>query len=354
MRLPPCPARRARQTALACVLGLTFWAPAAPALTIVLTPTSPLTALQSSALQAAAQYWEARLTDPVTVFFHVSFGDLGNQVLASTRSDTVTLDYSTVRSALVADATSATDATAVSSLQPGPSLSFIATRPDLGTHLDADGSVNNRYLQVTTANAKALGQSTVNDASSPDAHITFANAYAGSFAYTRVNGHVPAGQTDFITLAQHEMGHALGFVSGVDSIDFCVDHAAQCGTTGGFENAPWYMPLDLYRYSAPGRLDVSVGTTAYFSVDGGQNFIKYFATGEAHGNGAQASHFDVGSGTLMSPYLAPGDSVNASTADLMALDAIGWNLAAPVPEPGRPGLLLAGLGLIGLVLRRRR
>ncbi|MFX7977167.1 NF038122 family metalloprotease, partial [Acinetobacter baumannii] len=83
-------------------------------------------------------------------------------------------------------------------------------------------------------------------------------------------------KTDFITVAEHEIGHALGFVSGVDDIDFCIDNSAQCGlsnTVGRFENAPWYTPLDLFRYSAPGVLNVAVGGSPYFSVDGGATSI---------------------------------------------------------------------------------
>lgn len=305
-----------RLAAALLALGLAGLAPSARALDFVLVDigTTPMTAQQFAAIQTAASYWTQRLDDHVTVYLGVAFSDLGANVLADTRADRTTLSWGDLRGHLAADASSATDASAVGHLQAGTALSFQATQGDLTTRFDNDASVNNRLLYVNTANAKALGLATVNDATTPDARISFANAFAGEFAYARVNGQVPAGKTDFITVAEHEIGHALGFLSGVDDVDFCLSHAAQCGlsgTAGRFEDTPWYLPLDLFRYSAPNALDVAVGGAPYFSVDGGATALASFSTGVAHGNGAQASHFGIGTPTLMQPYVSSGASYNA-------------------------------------------
>jgi PEP-CTERM motif len=169
---------------------------------------------------------------------------------------------------------------------------------------------------------------------------------------------VPADKIDFITVAEHEIGHALGFTSGVDDIDYCAGANNVCGlpdTVNRFENDWWYEPLDLFRYSANGQLDVRVGGNPYFSADGGATGIEFFSTGENHGDGWQASHFGPNSNTLMRAFVGNGEFYDASYADLAALDVIGWDLnVAAVPEPETYALMLGGLGIVGWAARRRK
>ena len=347
-----------RPAAFALALGLAGLAPAAQALNIVLTDVgaTKMTAEQLGAFQTAANYWSGKLTDNVTVYVNIAFSDLGPNILGSTGSSSTTINYSTLRGLMAADAKSATDALAVASLPTGSSLSFYATQGDLSTRFDNDGSTNNKLLGINTANLKALGIDPGTSAASPDARIEFANGFASSFAFSRVNGHVPNNKVDFITVAEHEIGHALGFVSGVDDIDYCVGHPTDCGLNGSanqFEGDWWYYPLDMFRYSAAGKRDVTLGGSPYFSIDGGVTSIQPFSTGEEHGNGEQASHFGTGVITLMRPFVQNGQSYDATPSDLLAFDAIGWDVAAAVPEPSQYAMLVAGLAAIGLARRRK-
>lgn len=257
--------------------------------------------------------------------------------------------------ACLSDARSALDTTAVAHLQAGPALAFQATQGNLSSRFDDDGSTNNTVLGMTSANAKALGFAVNTGVGNADANITFATGFADVFDYTS-DGFTAADEIDFITVATHEIGHALGFTSGVDDIDFCAGFqgARRCGLRGidRFEDDWWYEPLDLFRFSAEGVMDVRVGQEAYFSVDGGATAIESFSTGSFNGNGWQASHFGPGVQNLMRPFVGNGEAYDATYADLAAFDAIGWDLA-PIPEPGTYAMMLLGLAGVASAARRR-
>lgn len=346
-----------RPSAVVLALGIAGLVPSAQAVNFTFRDVSqngPMSPEQLGAFQAAANYWSSKLTDNVTVYIDIAFDTLGPNILGGTSSTFTTSTYASIRSQLVADSKTARDASAVANLQAGPALTFLATQGFGGSRFDNDGSVNNTLLGLTTANAKAMGYAIGTNVANPDANITFASGFAGDFVYTRAGG-VPSDKIDFITVAEHEIGHALGFVSGVDDIDFCLGPQNQCGlpnTGNRFEGDWWYEPLDLFRYSAPGTLDVRVGGTPYFSIDGGATGIESFSTGTKHGNGWQASHFTPDALNLMRPFVGNGEFYDATDRDLAAFDVIGWDVGA-VPEPETYALMLMGLGLVGWASRRR-
>ena len=333
---------------LACV-------PSSPALVISLNAGPGIDTLALAGFQLAANYWQSALADDVTVNIDVDFAALGPGILGSTGSSQEVFTVVDVLDALAADATTATDFLAVGNLPPLTalgSLSFLTHKDtESGSaviSLDNDdlndsSSNNNRYLALNSANARALGWDP-GDAGYVDASISFSSLFSWDFDPSDGIG---AGLQDFVGVTIHEMGHALGLVSGVDDVDYFISNPLD------LDPYAILSVLDLYRYSAAGTLDLSVGTASYFSLDGGVTNLGFFSTGSTvnGGDGRQASHWKdhLGLG-IMDPTANPAGQANLpSVLDLVAFDAIGWDV---VPEPSAAMLALAGLAA-GVGRRKR-
>ena len=383
----------------------------AQALTIKLTDTGGVTGSPAEqGFKIAAHYWEKVLTNNVTVNLNVGYAALGPGILGSTSSPRVGVFTSDVETLLALGGNSTLDARAVAHL-PGlnaaGALNVItngyknAAKQGVNTAqrvFDADSSANNFGLAITRANAKALGFTGL---TGPDASITFSNQFA--FDFDPSNG-IANNSYDFIGVAIHEIGHALGFVSGVDTYDsFGGPNGPNRGSNTNLNNFVINSVLDLYRYTddpfdiAPGGgpvLDWSVGGSPYFSIDGGASPLTlgtgagYFSTGTYNGDGRQASHWkdntyaggaDCSNPTktpigILDPTSGRCEILAVSALDLAAFDAIGWNVrvnplwqadyrfttgdifaaSGYVPEPASWAMLIAGFGLTGAAMRRRK
>ena len=249
-----------------------------------------------------------------------------------------------MRDAMVADSFGEADDWIVASLPTA--AGFTANIPSTSPPLTlGDGIVG------TKANMKALGFTGLDaEFGVSDGTIEFNSDFLFDFDNSDgVEG------VDFETVAAHEIGHTLGFISTVDAVDGFLAG----GTKGPGEVSP--TTLDLFRFAA----DFSPSNAAEFStftreLSPGVDAIFYDAenefamsTGALFGDGRQASHFkDVDPRIgIMGPTLGSGVSFSVAEPDFRALDVIGYDIVTAVPIP--PAILFLGSGIAALLFRRR-
>lgn len=266
----------------------------------------------TSAVMTAAQYLESQFTDPVTLNLSIGYGEvngtaLGSNALGASESYLNSYSYSSLRSALTADASSAVDQSAAASLP-------------------ASSPVNGQFW-TTTAQAKALGLAAATGTST-DGYIGFSSALP--FTYNDSSG-VASGTYDFNGVALHEMTEVMGRMLFTG------------GTVAGYANS--YTLLDLMHYSAAGARDFSASTPGYFSVDNGQTNLGNFNTVSGGDAGDWSSTMGYNS---FDAFSYSGVVNPVTTNDLREIDAIGWNRAGIVTASPITSALNAAQGASGL------
>lgn len=310
---------------------------------------------QMIGFEMAGIMWGNHLRDNTTINLHVGVtasSNLPHKVIGGAiPAIQANQSYSSFRNNYQNDRSSSDDYTAANNLQWGTSKNA-----SFATHTLSDGSewashAATSTVNLTSANAKALNL-TNSHSNTLDGFILMSdlsgyNNVGWSYDYTR-SGWVDNGKLDFLSTALHEIGHVLGFVSGVDqpgAIDKYVrstdwsaaDVSQKLSDTAA--RAQYMTPMDLFRFDDQtawlGQNSITYGNqggNVFFSIDGGNSKIADFASGAdrgKQGDGHQGSHWKQKDNQplgIMDPDLRTGERSNISNLDLRMLDVIGWDL----------------------------
>jgi hypothetical protein len=240
-----------------------------------------------TAFDDASRFYESTFVDPIAINLNVGWGEVaGQNIMPGFLGESSAIQpgffhFGTIKTDLVNDAKSASD------------LISIANMP-------ATDPTNNATFKLSRSNSRALGIMAGNGAGL-DGSVGFNTSASYTFD---PNHRAVAGKYDFIGLAEHEISEVMG----------------RFGLIAGN-----YSPLDFFRYSAPGTLDLTPANGAYFSINGGMTNINTF-------NGTSGGDLSDWAGATYDSYnasLTAGVELAVTPGDITVMDVIGYDLLIP-------------------------
>ena len=311
---------------------------------------------QMIGFEMAGEFWSQHLADDVSINIFVEMTDYlpENVIGGALPGIEDNVRYEDFRDHLKQDITSGIDSLINYNQQDETdkfTAYFSSQYEENGYKVD-----NNEYLKMTRANAKALNLIDPHD-TELDGYILMrdldgvgdGDLNSIQWHYDYSDNEIPSDRLDFLSVAIHEVGHTLGFISGLDQANWLAgkryvnegnEDDYYSDLVGTLSNA---TPVDMLRFSQASYqesgdgenwIDMSIGGNPYLSFTGsGGNPVAYFSTGESTdlgGDGYQASHWEQKDNAvgIMVPVLATGQRREITELDLQLFDAIGWDVQA--------------------------
>jgi hypothetical protein len=226
-------------------------------------------------------------TNPVTINVRVGWGEVHGQPLGSGNLGESIEQFSDGYG--YNQILNAVDVTALQAGDPIP-----------GDVLSVIDPTNAGTFDPGSAGARALGLMPANS-NETDGWIGL-SSQPGTFSFDASNPPGP-GLYDAVAVIEHELTEVMGRGSGL--------------------NPSFYSMQDLFRFSAPGSLDLVGNHTDYFSIDKGVSSLDVF------NNDASAGDLGDWAGSAgadaMLAFAMPGVTESMTTIDLIEMAAIGWS-----------------------------
>lgn len=257
-----------------------------------------------------AQQLDALITNPITVNIGVSYGEYLGTPLPGIGSHggrgTAQWDYVTyaqLKGYLQASASSTADATSIANLP--------ATDPTGGG-----------LFLISAAQEKAWGLLPANG-TELDGQVGISST--APFNYDVEDRSTGTGY-DFVGLAEHELTHALGRLAGLGEPPSSPDTGPDA-----------FSAFDLFRYAAPGKLDVTAAAPDYFSIDDGRTLGDVFSMTASPDLGDWEAAF-------AGPDSFDDDKVYGvenpiTPTDVTVMDVLGFNVAGNGAPPSAKFLI---------------
>jgi hypothetical protein len=272
------------------------------------------------------QFFADTYSSPVTLYYHVGYGEFDGQPMGNGflgRSEYFNFpqeSYSSIVSALEANATSPAQAEAYASLA--------ASDPFAGQ----PGSL---FVPGTEAQVLGFADAGTSSESNPDGFIGFATDTEQTWNYSADPNQTPvSGEEDFLASVEHELTEILG-------------RGSYLGDTPN----PDFSVMDLFRFTGAGTYALTPNDNpAYFSIDGGTTNLGQwndFKTGDSG---------DLGDWWSPDNSTVPGNSFNDNSDDSIInpftandatlMNVLGYNFTSaptsPIPLPSSDITLSAG------------
>ena len=305
--------------------------------------------------EMAGEFWSQSLTDNVSINIHVEMTDYlpENVIGGALPAIENNVKYEEYRRNIRQDRTSGLDYSIERNQQDETEkfTAYFSSKYDIYEGYKVD---NNEYMNMTRANAKALGLVDSNS-NNLDGYILMRDLDGVNdgalnnvrWDYDYNNNYIANNELDFLSVAIHEVGHALGFTSGLDQANWLagVSKVNSSNEDDFYSDLVGYLnnatPMDMLRFSRNSYemsgddenwIDMSVGGNPFLSFNGsGGTPIAYFSTGvngNLGGDGSQASHWKQQNNAMgiMDPVLRTGQRREITNLDKQLFDAIGWNV----------------------------